>query len=174
MNYLIYVERSAENLQFFLWYRGYVTRFNQAPESARALAPEWTQAQEDEALARIQKETADRMRGGQQADMFHGTDFEKPSLQLGSVSTFTHEDCFTLTPPESPVDKYQESMSQGSNAGSNTTSSTPYRSLAGDAYTTAGAKQPCKLTPQPQPTKNTDLTQPQSQSSPSAQKSTAS
>lgn len=42
MNFLKYIELSAENLQFFLWYRDYVKRFNALPESDKVLSPEWT------------------------------------------------------------------------------------------------------------------------------------
>ncbi|PGH07459.1 hypothetical protein GX51_01760 [Blastomyces parvus] len=41
MNYLKYVERNAENLQFFLWYRDYSRRFALIAESQRQLSPEW-------------------------------------------------------------------------------------------------------------------------------------
>ncbi|EEH09360.1 conserved hypothetical protein [Histoplasma capsulatum G186AR] len=41
MNYLKYVERNAENLQFFLWYRDYTRRFALIAESQRQLSPEW-------------------------------------------------------------------------------------------------------------------------------------
>lgn len=40
MNYLKYVEYSAENLQFFLWYRSYVARWSQLPENESKLSPE--------------------------------------------------------------------------------------------------------------------------------------
>ncbi|KKZ59882.1 hypothetical protein EMCG_05268 [[Emmonsia] crescens] len=42
MTYLIYVERNAENLQFFLWYRDYTRRFALIAESHGQLSPEWT------------------------------------------------------------------------------------------------------------------------------------
>ncbi|KAL1960516.1 hypothetical protein VTO42DRAFT_7815 [Malbranchea cinnamomea] len=42
MDYLLYVERAAENLQFFLWYRDYKRRFAHLPPSQRSLSPEWT------------------------------------------------------------------------------------------------------------------------------------
>ncbi|PGH10799.1 hypothetical protein AJ79_05272 [Helicocarpus griseus UAMH5409] len=42
MNYLIYVERNAEYLQFFLWHRDYSRRFALIAESQRRLSPEWT------------------------------------------------------------------------------------------------------------------------------------
>lgn len=41
MDYLVYIEHNAENLQFFLWYRDYERRFNALPEMERALSPEW-------------------------------------------------------------------------------------------------------------------------------------
>ncbi|RMZ71284.1 regulator of g signaling superfamily [Pyrenophora seminiperda CCB06] len=42
MNFLKYIELSAENLQFFLWYRDYVKRFDMLPETERVLSPGWT------------------------------------------------------------------------------------------------------------------------------------
>lgn len=47
MDFLKYVEHSAENLQFYLWFKDYVQRFESLPKSERDLAPEWTQAQEE-------------------------------------------------------------------------------------------------------------------------------
>lgn len=41
MDYLVYVEHNAENLQFYLWYRDYERRFNALPEKERALSKEW-------------------------------------------------------------------------------------------------------------------------------------
>ena len=57
MNYLKYIELSAENLQFFLWYRDYVSRFDGLPANEKALSPEWTVEQaEVEAMASISGE----------------------------------------------------------------------------------------------------------------------
>lgn len=47
MNYLKYIEHSAENLQFYLWYRSYIERFEKLPASEKALSPEWSAAQMD-------------------------------------------------------------------------------------------------------------------------------
>ncbi|KAH7090689.1 hypothetical protein FB567DRAFT_298165 [Paraphoma chrysanthemicola] len=41
MNFLKYIELSAENLQFFLWYRDYSKRFGELPASEKVLSPEW-------------------------------------------------------------------------------------------------------------------------------------
>ena len=43
MNYLVYVEHAAENLQFYLWYKDYEKRFEAARKTDTSLAPEWTQ-----------------------------------------------------------------------------------------------------------------------------------
>ncbi|KAF2084385.1 hypothetical protein K490DRAFT_68852 [Saccharata proteae CBS 121410] len=42
MDYLVYVTRDAENLQFFLWYQDYSARFNALKKERQNLAPEWT------------------------------------------------------------------------------------------------------------------------------------
>lgn len=41
MDYLFYVEQSAENLQFFLWYRNYVQRWSALVPRQKALSPAW-------------------------------------------------------------------------------------------------------------------------------------
>ena len=43
MDYLVYVEHNAENLQFCLWFRDYERRFNALPDKEKALSPEWIQ-----------------------------------------------------------------------------------------------------------------------------------
>jgi len=40
MDYLVYVEHSAENLQFYLWYQDYERRWNTISAGQRALSPE--------------------------------------------------------------------------------------------------------------------------------------
>lgn len=76
MNYLKYIEHSAENLQFFLWYRSYVERFSLLPESEKVLSPEWTLSQaEAEAAAATAK--GRKQLNPDVAQVFKGTDFEK-------------------------------------------------------------------------------------------------
>ncbi|KAK3330551.1 hypothetical protein B0H66DRAFT_67092 [Apodospora peruviana] len=143
MNYLIYVERSAENLQFFLWYRDYVKRFKEAGTSDMALAPEWTRAMEDEVIARIQKEHAEKARKEPKSavvtNIFKGTDFEKQS-DIRKPSNASDMDPFS-TPPQSPQEL---AMISEEYIGSNTES---YRSQANDAFTLAGAKAPFTIQP---------------------------
>ncbi|PTB45292.1 uncharacterized protein TrAFT101_000751 [Trichoderma asperellum] len=79
MNYLIYVEHAAENLQFYLWYRNYEKRFGEANTSDINLSPQWTQAMEDEAMAKVRREQAEKMKKepAVAVAIFKGTDFEK-------------------------------------------------------------------------------------------------
>lgn len=145
MNYLIYVEHAAENLQFYLWYKDYVKRFGEAHPSDLALAPEWTQAMEDDAVAKIRKDHAEKMRPEPKAaEIFKGSDFEKQPLEAPPVSSNPFS-----TPPRTPRG--------GSGSGSDDDSvhtvpqsvtfsnATSYKSQAGDAFRSAGAKQPCTL-----------------------------
>lgn len=39
MDYLVYVEHNAENLQFYLWYKDYCSRFHALSENEKALSP---------------------------------------------------------------------------------------------------------------------------------------
>lgn len=139
MNYLIYVEHGAENLQFFLWHQDYVKRFTAAKTSDIVLAPEWTQAMEDEAVARVQKDAAEKMRRepkGGAAEIFKGTDFEKRDGNQVTVG----QDPFS-TPPQTASGQESQYTGTASNAIS-------YRSQATEAFASAGAKQPCKFTSQ--------------------------
>jgi hypothetical protein len=47
LNYMKYIEHSEENLQFYLWFKSYETRFDQLSSSEKVLVPEWTQSQLD-------------------------------------------------------------------------------------------------------------------------------
>lgn len=47
MDYLVYIEHNAENLQFYLWYQDYVQRWNALPANQRALSPELRPDQAD-------------------------------------------------------------------------------------------------------------------------------
>jgi hypothetical protein len=47
MDYLVYIEHSAENLQFYLCYREYLRRWNALPSHVKALSPEVRADQSD-------------------------------------------------------------------------------------------------------------------------------
>lgn len=76
MNYLIYIEYAAENLQFFLWFRDYTKRFSELPQTERVLAPEWTATQaEAEGLAAQNNNTGMKKLSPDTVALFKGTDF---------------------------------------------------------------------------------------------------
>ena len=72
MNYLIYIEHAAENLQFYLWYRDYQKRFMNLPDKEKGLSPFWTREKADtEANQTVQKQQV----SVETAAVFKGTDF---------------------------------------------------------------------------------------------------
>lgn len=146
LNYLIYIEHSAENLQFFLWLRSYNERFHAARTSDIALAPEWTQELQDETFSKLQKEHRDGLKRDPTivAGVFKGTDFEKrgnaaPQMLAGKL-TFPDSNPF-CTPPQTPQNERAASSLGGSE------SSIAYRTQANEAFAAAGIKAPCKLRP---------------------------
>ncbi|KAI1116666.1 hypothetical protein F5Y14DRAFT_448825 [Nemania sp. NC0429] len=136
MNYLVYIEHSAENLQFFLWYHDYVARFHEAPASEIALAPEWTQAMEEDAMTKIQRAVVEKAKKTSPAamDIFKGTDFDTDTSAEIHVQS---RDPFSTPPRFSAEDSVSLSESQAT---------TP-TSQAGDAFYAAGVKRPFTIQP---------------------------
>ncbi|KAK1500916.1 hypothetical protein CTAM01_06368 [Colletotrichum tamarilloi] len=140
MNYLIYIEHAAENLQFFLWHRDFQKRFGEAKTSDMSLAPEWTGTMETDLLQRMNKEKSQKMRKKPGQEIFKGTDFEKKGATSGIVQDPNNP---FHTPPRTPND-YEGSVYTGSQGVSNADS---YRSQASDAFAAVGAKQPFTIQP---------------------------
>jgi hypothetical protein len=152
MNYLVYIEHSAENLQFYLWYRDYAKRFAEAETSDIGLAPVWTQSQHDAALqsAQIAAKTQKRVIKPETAEIFQGTDFEKVPKGTATESA----DPF-VTPPRTPAEALSPNASahpldsshglseQGSLRTTTNSNAETYHQRAGEAFTAAGLKQPC-------------------------------
>lgn len=95
MNYLIYIEHAAENLQFFLWFRDYSKRFSELSETQRKLAPEWT-AEQAEAESQI---TLKKNMSPETAAVFKGTDFAPAKVTVQEFGG----DPFN-TPPRTPLE----------------------------------------------------------------------
>ena len=98
MDYTKYIEHDSENLQFYLWYRDYLKRFNELPESERRLAPEWTVEQANAEAAATRLEEKPKKLNPAVAEVLKGTDFENPTKTI--VSEF-HPDPFK-DPPKTP------------------------------------------------------------------------
>lgn len=143
MNYLIYIEHAAENLQFFLWYRNYVKRFEALPSSEKALAPVWTVEQAEAEANAIQNTLAPKTISSETAAVFKGTDFAPPKASVVEVRGNPFN-----TPPMTPNTE-RASMIQSdtwSEVGSTfATSNKSHRQKAGDAFQGADLKwQPCR------------------------------
>ena len=148
MNYLIYIEHAAENLQFFLWYRDYVKRFDALPANEKALAPVWTVEQaEAEANANQTTTLGPNMISPEAAAVFKGTDFAPPKATVVEVRGNPFH-----TPPMTPETERteRESMVQSdvwSGVGSTfvTSGNQSFQKKAGEAFQGADLKwQPCK------------------------------
>lgn len=144
MNYLVYVEHAAENLQFWLWYKDYAKRFNAAATADVGLAPVWTQSMQDDVVARIRKEYAEKRRPEPQAaKIFKGTDFEKQTGEGNGSNPFS-------TPPHTPHKTSEDKSSVCTAAKSMPSSVQPTHKLqAASAFAAAGPKQPCTCVPWP-------------------------
>ncbi|KAH6888084.1 hypothetical protein B0T10DRAFT_67513 [Thelonectria olida] len=140
MTYLIYVEHAAENLQFWLWYKDYEKRFNEADTTDIKLAPAWTEAMQQETVAKIRKENVDNIRREPKvAQIFKGTDFEKQGGERVVDGNPFH------TPPSSSRGE-DSSMYTASNASPSTNPSS-YQTQASEAFQAAGVSQPFTIQP---------------------------
>ncbi|PHH86206.1 hypothetical protein CDD83_10576 [Cordyceps sp. RAO-2017] len=142
MNYLVYIEHAAENLQFWLWYKDFLKRFKAAETSDIALAPLWTQAMQDDIVARIRKDHAEKQRiEPRSAQMFKGGEFEKTVPEATGSNPFR-------TPPRSAHSGPDDQRSLCTMPNSLSSGATPgYKYQASDAFATAGAKQPFTIQP---------------------------
>jgi hypothetical protein len=137
LNYLKYIELSAENLQFYLWFRDYERRFNQLPENEKSLAPEWTVTQETDALA-SEKKMPVRHLERKHKDIFRGTDFDNGP----KPAEFEKNDPFATPPMSSQGEATDPSFQLGSDGSQ---SGIHHAKNAGAAFEDAGLKwQPCK------------------------------
>ena len=145
MNYLIYIEHAAENLQFFLWYRDYARRFDALKTTEKVLAPVWTVEQaEAEANANQTSTLAPKMVSPETAAVFKGTDFAPPKASVVEVRGNPFN-----TPPMTPNTERASMMQSDiwSEAGSTFASSgnKSHQKTAGEAFQGADLKwQPCK------------------------------
>jgi hypothetical protein len=135
MNFLKYIELSAENLQFFLWYRDYSKRFNELPASEKALSPEWTGVSTSNGDA--SKSAVQNMHPEVSA-MLDGTDFD--GNQQNEKNPF-------YTPPHTPTNgsrRREESLHSYDD--SMTTGKVNHSERAAGAFENAGLKwKPCEL-----------------------------
>lgn len=143
MNYLKYIEFSAENLQFFLWYRDYSSRWDALPASEKALAPEWSASAADTDIYGASPARPKRV-PPQIAEVLKNTDFaDAPKVNIDRADPFN-------TPPkaESFDDKRDFASDYGSSVGDDKTllgsTASSHRVVTEQAFDDAGMKwKPC-------------------------------
>ncbi|KXT02696.1 hypothetical protein AC579_3796 [Pseudocercospora musae] len=137
MNYLKYIEYSAENLQFFLWFRDYAARWETLKESEKALAPEWSiSADTDNTIAPTRpKRVAPHI-----AELLNKTDFgDSPKPTMDRADPFN-------TPPKSlSFDSKRERASDSASSVSDEqtllgSANSNHRALTEQAFEEAGMK----------------------------------
>lgn len=142
MNYLKYIEHSAENLQFFLWFHDYNARFNSLSESERVLSPEWTRAQAEAEAASAAQHTRSNKANVHATAILQGTSFDD-----GNGGRVNEKGDPFHTPPPGSFEESRNGMisDYGSSMGDDTlVSSDTARGIASQAFGDAGMKwQPC-------------------------------
>ena len=150
MDFLVYIEHDAENLQFYLWYKDYVKRFFQLPESEQVLAPEWTPEQAQAEKNALEKEKLPKKMPAEAAAVLKGTDFETPAKPTeGGYNPFN-------TPPRTPNGGEYDPSLAGSSEGANgptgwseqgstlKSGSTDHTKKTANAFEAVDTLQPCK------------------------------
>jgi hypothetical protein len=147
MDFLVYIEHDAENLQFYMWYKDYVKRFFQLPESEQVLAPEWTPEQAQAEKQALEKEKLPKKVPVEAAAALKGTDFD-PNSKVGDNGYNPFN-----TPPRTPSHAEYESSLNGSSNGANGWSeqgstlrsgATDHTKRTANAFEAVDALQPCK------------------------------
>jgi hypothetical protein len=142
MDFSKYIERNPENLQFHLWYRDYLKRFDNIPDGERSLAPEWTVERANAEAEAARLEEKPKKVNPTAAAVLKGTDFDTKTGKA-AVSE-VHPDPFK--DPQTPNTE-RDSMAP-SNTGLNDDTSTlkapmnPSKAAAA-AFESVNVPQPC-------------------------------
>ena len=107
MDYLKFVARDAENLQFYLWLKDYTERFNALKPSEQALSPAWEQTDEEKKAEEQVTRKSKKVLSGEvkNMDFDNLNDVEKGSKNIVSLKELKrHQSVATFSePPMSPV-----------------------------------------------------------------------
>ncbi|KAH7392527.1 hypothetical protein BKA66DRAFT_510104 [Pyrenochaeta sp. MPI-SDFR-AT-0127] len=135
MNFLKYIELSAENLQFYLWFRDYSKRFNELPASEKVLSPEWTGDKSNVGESKI----APKAVSAEAAAILKGTDFASDAKINESDKSGSNP---FFTPPRTPtsVDRREGGESLDSYDESMVTGKVDHTKRAAGAFENAGLK----------------------------------
>jgi len=138
MNFLKYIELSAENLQFYLWFRDYSKRFNELPDSEKALSPEWT----SEMSVPNEVQPAKQPTNALATTMLQGTDFASDTRMTSSDKGESNP---FFTPPRTPTSLGKRDVSLTSYDDSLDTDKATHTRRAAGAFESAGLRwKPCE------------------------------
>ena len=145
MNYLIYIERAAENLQFFLWLRSYIARFDKLPEELKAIAPAISlEKLEAEQQSARPKSSAGKL-GREAAALFREADFDAKDVAVQEravISPFDDSDSADADRPHGPASPWADDTAT---VQSSTKRSSNFQQIAANAFEAADVKlQPCE------------------------------
>lgn len=154
LNYLRFIERAPENLQFFLWLRSYKQRFQEVNISDIALSPEWTKAMQEDALhhARAMTKYPRHLVPASATTIFNGTDFQAGNRGI----VITEHDANPFRNPsvgceKSPAALFDSDSKKNpfnsQDTSINTRSAESYQTSASDAFSTLGLNQPFTIQP---------------------------
>lgn len=142
MDFLKYIEHSAENLQFYLWFKDYEQRFNKLPENERILSPEWTREQEEQEAATYRARLKDKTLAADAEAILQKQNLPSSEDPFGSQRNLSH--MHESDPEKSSL----ESGSTKRPPSDGTTARTQYTETSKHAFEDAGAKfQPFTIQP---------------------------
>lgn len=139
MDYLVYVEFNAENLQFYLWYKDYARRFEALSDAEKALSPAWNpESQDITNLAKDPEEEESKARRQSQAPSL-----AEPGFDAKKVVKFSDEG--------GNRDRHHLSLVKGNwSFVSTSLSDAPTIPTTAEVTAQAGLKwQPCRSSPSP-------------------------
>ena len=102
MDYLFYVERNAEPLQFFLWYWDYVQRWSTLLPRQKALSPPWDPEKAAEPASRFIRYSHKRARSQKMSKVIAIMEMEMDSERTTADPT-EQSDKGTPSPSSSPT-----------------------------------------------------------------------
>lgn len=146
MDFLVYIEHDAENLQFFLWYRDYLKRWAELAASEQALAPVWTPEKAQQVRTEIMNEKSAKL-NGKAAQVLKGTDFDPKAKKNGDAPNPFN------TPPRTPSNEggrdsvAPSTVGWSEDASTLGSGSTHHQKKTANAFEEVGAHQPFTVQP---------------------------
>jgi hypothetical protein len=142
MDYLVYVEYNAENLQFFLWYKDYTKRFNALSDNEKALSKPWIPDTKEVPDLTKDAEKSEKKKSKRETNV---ANIMESGYAAKEAAMFSEDEAplSPLSPPMSPTfgNKYVSSPNSGTATPSLAGSSAPSNA---EVAAQAGLKwQPC-------------------------------